>query len=148
VRDLGKEHSPRIGVARLIAAIALLAAMAALVYFSRDALERIIPPGGPDSASVAAAVESAYVRILPVSVNTGTVDMGGRRIRYDYVRLSRSRSVLRANLEITRWVENAGGDIIYGIESYDESGRRQFLTLGIGRGDSLIQEIKIEKRVR
>lgn len=126
----------------------MLLALAALVYFSRGHMGRFVKHEAPDSAALAAAVESAYVRIGPAGVQTSSIDLDGRRIRYDYVRLSRNRSVLRANLELTRAVENAGGSVIYGIESYDERKRKQFLTLGIAAGDSLMCEVKVEKRVR
>jgi hypothetical protein len=122
--------------------------LAALVYFSRDFVGGVIAPDRPDGAAIAAAVDSAYARIQPVSVESSSIDMDGRPVRYDYVRLSRSRSVLRANLEITRAVENAGGCLLYGIESYDEQRRKQFLTLGIASGDSLMCEVKLEKRIR
>jgi len=126
----------------------VLLALAALVYFSRDAIERVIMPGRPDGAAIAAAIDSAYVRIGPVSVDSRSVDMDGRPVRCDYVRLSASRSVLRANLEVTRAVEKAGGGILYGIESYDERKRKQFLTLGISSDDSLVCEVKLERRIR
>lgn len=126
----------------------MLLALAAFVYFSRDAIERVIMPEHPDGASIAAAIDSAYVRIRPVSVESKSVDMDGRPVRCDYVRLSRSRSVLRANLELTRAVEKAGGGVLYGIESYDERKRKQFLTLGISSDDSLVCEVKLEKRIR
>jgi hypothetical protein len=126
----------------------VLLALAAFVYFSRDAIERVMAPDTPDAGAIAAAVDSAYVRIRPVSVKTSSIDMDGRPVRYDYVRLSRKRSVLRANLELTRAVENAGGAVMYGIESYDERKRKQFLTLGISSSDSLVCEVKLEKRIR
>jgi hypothetical protein len=137
-----------LGAVRAIAAIALLAAVAALVYFWRGPVERVMRPEFPDSAAIAAALDSAYVKIGPLGVETSTIDMDGGRLRRDYVRLSGSRSVLRANLEVTRAVEKAGGGVLYGIESYDERGRKQFLTLGVASGDSLVCEIKFEKRVR
>ena len=105
-------------------------------------------PDAPDGGAIAAAVDSAYVRIQPVSVRTSSVDMDGRPVRLDHVTLSRSRSVLRANLELTRAVENAGGGVLYGIESFDERKRTQFLTLGIASNDSLVCEVKLEKRIR
>lgn len=122
--------------------------MAALVYFSDDLIERLVSPEVPDGAAIAAAVERAYVRIGPAGVTTSSIDMGGRLIRYDYVMLSRRHSLLRANLELTRAVEKAGGGVIYGIESFDEPKRRQFLTLGISSGDSLMCEVRLEKRLR
>lgn len=135
------------GIAKLIAAIVVLLALAALVYFSRGSFDRVISPEYPDSASIAAAVETAYARIQPLGVDRSSRDIDGVRIRYDYVRLSRRQSVLRANLEMTRAVENAGGGIIYGIESYDERKRKRFLTLGISSNDSLMCEVKLEERI-
>ncbi|MGD9140033.1 MAG: hypothetical protein PVJ42_00695 [bacterium] len=126
----------------------MLVALAALVYFSRDAIERVIAPERPDVAAIAAAVDSAYARIRPVSIDSRSVDMDGRPVRCDYVRLSRSRSLLRANLELTRAVEKAGGGVLYGIESYDEQKRKQFLTLGISSDDSLVCEVKLERGIR
>jgi hypothetical protein len=137
-----------LNIAKLIAAIAVLLALAALVYFSRGSVDRVMSPEFPDSSAIAAAVESAYARIQPLGVDRSSLDMDGGRIRYDYVRLSRKESVLRANLELTRAVEKAGGGILYGIESYDERKRKQFLTLGISSNDSLICEIKLERRIR
>jgi len=137
-----------LGITRLIAAIVVLVALAALVYFSRGSMGRVVSPGVPDSAAIGAAVESAYVRIQPLGVDRSSVDMDGRRIRYDYVRLSRTQSLLRANLEVTRAVEKAGGGVLYGIESYDERKRKKFLTLGISSNDSLVCEIKLEKRIK
>jgi hypothetical protein len=135
-------------IAKLIAAIAVLLALAALVYFWRGSFDRVISPEFPDSAAIAAAVESAYVRIQPLGVDRSSADRDGRRIRYDYVRLSRTESVLRANLEVTRAVEKAGGGVLYGIESYDERKRKQFLVLGISSNDSLMCEVKLEKRLK
>jgi hypothetical protein len=135
-------------IAKLIAAIVVLLALAALVYFSRGSFERAISPEFPDSAAIAAAVESAYVRIQPLGVDRSSLDMDGRRLRYDYVRLSRARSLLRANLELTRAVEKAGGGVLYGIESYDERKRKRFLTLGISSNDSLMCEVRLETRIR
>ena len=143
-----RESKPGRYTARLIAAIVVLLALAALVYFWRGAFARFLSPVAPDGPAIAAAIDSAYMRIKPVSVETSSIDIDGRPVRCDYVRLSRSRSVLRANLEITSAVESAGGGVLYGIESYDEQKRKQFLTLGVAGGDSLICEIKIEKRVR
>lgn len=122
--------------------------MAALVYFSDDLIERLVSPEVPDGAAIAAAVESAYVRIGPAGVTTSSIDLDGRLIRYDYVMLSRKGSLLRANLEVTRAVEKAGGGVMYGIESFDEPKRRQFLTLGISSGGSLMCEVRLEKRLR
>lgn len=135
-------------IAKLIAAIAVLLALAALVYFSRGSFDRVISPEFPDSAAIAAAVESAYMRIQPLGVDRSTAERDGRRIRYDYVRLSRTQSVLRANLEMTREVEKAGGGILYGVESFDERKRKQFLVLGIASNDSLMCEVKLERRIK
>lgn len=123
-------------------------ALAALIHFSGDLIERVASPDFPDSGAIAAAIDSAYVRIEPAGVTTAWRAMGPGRIRYDYVMLSRKRSVLRANLELTRAVERAGGGVAYGIQSFDEARRKQFLTLGILSGDSLICEVKLEKRLR
>ena|GEM_PF-2095906 len=141
-----RELTPDIGVIKLIAAVAVIIALAAVVYFSGDFLERLLKPEPPDSAAIAAAVESAYVRIKPVSVSTSSSEIGGNAVRLDYVELSRSRSLLRANLEITRAVERAGGEVLYGIESRDEHRRKQFLTLGISNGEGLVCEVKLGKR--
>ena len=136
------------GIPKLIAAIVVLLALAAFVYFSRGQFGRVMSPEFPDSAAIAAAVETAYARIHPLGVDRSSLDMDGTRLRYDYVRLSRNQSVLRANLELTRCVENAGGSVLYGIESFDEKKRKQFLTLGISSNDSLMCEVRLEKRVK
>ena len=57
-------------------------------------------------------------------------------------------TLLRANLIITRAVETAGGSISYGIESVDEKRRWKAVTLGITDGDSLVREVRLEKRLR
>jgi hypothetical protein len=62
--------------------------------------------------------------------------------------LDRGGSVLRANLVITRAVERAGGDILYGVESTDRKRRWQTVTLGVSAGDSLIREITLVSRLR
>ncbi len=123
-------------------------ALAALVYLSRGLPGRLAAPPTPGAAAVAAAVESAYVRIQPSSVETSSMDSGDGRIRSDHVKLGRGQSLPRANLEVTRAVERAGGRVLYGIESYDGRRRRQFVTLGLASGDSLVCEVKLEKRIR
>ena len=81
-------------------------------------------------------------------MTTSTVRLGGDEITQDRLELHRKRSMLRANLEITRAVERAGGEITYGIESIDEGRRWETVTLGISDGDSLIREVRLEKRLR
>jgi hypothetical protein len=76
------------------------------------------------------------------------VDLGDHQIAQDRLELPGESSLLRANLIITRAVETAGGTISYGIESVDERRRWQAVTLGITDGDSLIREVRLEKRLR
>ena len=105
-------------------------------------------PHRADAVRLAEAIDSAYTRIQVRKVKTSTVDLGRRQVRHDDIELARTSSVLRANLEITRSVEKAGGTVLYGIESTDDRRRRQFVTLGISDGDSLVREIGLVRRIR
>ena len=49
---------------------------------------------------------------------------------------------------LTRAIEKAGGEVLFGIESTDSRRRWQAVTMGISDGDSLVREIRLEKRIR
>jgi hypothetical protein len=119
------------------------------VYLLRSPARNMFSrPPRVDTDRLAEAIDSAYNRIQVQKLRTSTVDLGRQQVRHDDIEVSRTSSVLRANLEITRSVEKAGGTVLYGIESTDDRRRWQFVTLGISAGDSLIREIRLEKRIR
>jgi hypothetical protein len=93
-------------------------------------------------------VDSVFVAIDPERVSQETTEQGGSEIPSDRLLFPGCASALRANLEITRAVEKAGGTVLFGIESIDNKRRWQTVTLGISAGDSLIREILLVSRVR
>lgn len=101
-----------------------------------------------DAAMLGAVIDSACAAIEPAKSSTSTVDLGGHDVQCDLLQLSRDASIFRANHEITRAVEKAGGRIVYGLESSDEKRRWRTVTLGISDGDSLIREVRLRKRIR
>lgn len=101
-----------------------------------------------DIKVLAQAIDSAYTLIQPKNLSTSTVNLGGHDVRCDFVELPRQSSILRANLKITRAVQRAGGQVVYGLDSSSEKGRWQTVTLGISDGDSLIREIRLKRRTR
>ena len=134
---------------RAIIALGVLTALAITAYLARESvIDFFSPPPPPDAATVNQAVDSAYARIGPEDLSSSIVDLGDREVAQDRVVLARGSSILRANLEITRAVEKAGGTILYGVESVDQRRRWQTVTLGISSGDSLLREIRLVSRVR
>jgi hypothetical protein len=137
------------GRAKAVALIIVVACVIALAYLLRDpAVELFSPPPRADIGRLHSAVDSALTKIGPRNLTTSTVDLGGRELTQDDLELSRRSSMLRANLEITRAVERAGGEIAYGIDSSDDTRRWQTVTLGISDGDSLIREVRLRRRLR
>jgi len=125
-----------------------LGAGAVAVYLNLPITKIFSRPNRPPAGVLEQALDSAYARIEPQAVSTSRVAVAGRTVRQDLVELARSSSTLRANLEITREVEKAGGEVAYGIESRDTKARRQVLTLGISDGDTLVCEVRLERRTR
>jgi hypothetical protein len=129
--------------------VILLFSAAVIAYALREPAQRIF--AGEDRADITqlnAAIDSACAAIEPKETSTSTVDLGGHDVRCDLLELSREASVFRANREITRAVEKAGGRIDYGLDSSDERRRWRTVTLGISDGDSLIREVRLKKRIR
>ena len=142
-------HSKRRRWVRALTALAVVACLLAGTHFLRDPISDLLsPPPRADTELLNALVDSACAKIEPRKMTTSTVRLGGDEITQDRLELHRKRSMLRANLEITRAVERAGGEITYGIESIDEGRRWETVTLGISDGDSLIREVRLEKRLR
>ncbi len=133
-------------VAKGIAIITLIA-IGVLIYSLRDPIKSRLFPPAPSFATIGVAIEQAYERISPLRVKSSWHHDSGN-LRVDRVRLPRDASLLRANYEITRAVEEVGGYVAYGIESIDERQRWQTVTLGISNGDTLVCEIRLEKRLR
>lgn len=94
------------------------------------------------------AIDSVYVVVDPQKLSSSVVELDAVEVRCDYLELSRDVSLVRTNLAVTRAVEKAGGEILYGLESTDGKRRWQTVTLGVSDGDSLIREIRLQKRVR
>lgn len=144
------------GRAKLAAGIVLAALVAICVAVTayqvqshRAELKRFFSnPPPPDPAQVDAAVDEAYARIAPLKITTSRVSIGAREMRQDRVVLPKTGSLLRANAEITAAVENAGGEVAYGIESEDDKGRKTGVTLGVSVQKSLVREIKIERSTK
>jgi hypothetical protein len=101
-----------------------------------------------DAAVLNAAIDSVCAAIEPAKSSTSTLVLGEHDVTCDLLELSREASVFRANHEITRAVEKAGGRIAYGLDSSDEKRRWRTVTLGISDGDSLIREVRLKKRMR
>jgi hypothetical protein len=142
------DHRSWVRVGVLSLAI-LCCGIAYFLYAHRGTLVRLFhTETRADLAGLGAALDSAYATIEPKNIVTTTVTSGGLEVRYDRVELARNRSLLRANLEITRAVERAGGRVVFGVQSDDERNRWQAVTLGISDGDSLVRQIKLEKRLR
>lgn len=135
--------------ARSLFTIVVVAGLAIAAYvFGGDIMDFLIPPPPPDVNAINQAVDSAFVRIDPQDLSASIVELEDCSITRDRLVLRRGASALRANLEITRAVEKAGGMILYGVESTDQKRRWQTVTLGVSAGDSLIREIMLVSRVR
>jgi hypothetical protein len=132
-----------------LVALILIVCIAAAGYVFRDRIKRSLsPPPRADLAALNAAVDSACTSLETRSSRSTVVDLGSHEIAQDRLELPRTSSLLRANLIVTRAVERAGGTVSYGIESVDEKRRWQAVTLGITDGDSLVREVRLEKRLR
>jgi hypothetical protein len=128
--------------------VIILALGAAAYVFRGDVVDLFSPPPAPDANAINSAVDSAFAVIDPQDHSASVVEVGGREVPRDRIVLHAASSALRANLEITRAVERAGGTILYGVESTDQKRRWQTVTLGVSAGDSLIREIMLVSRVR
>jgi hypothetical protein len=152
IRSFHPGRSPLGAVAgglRATVAVVILAGLAITTYVLKDPLLGFLsPPPPPDMAILNQAIDSAYARIGPETVSASVVDLRNRQVTQDRIVIARGNSVIRANLEITRAVEKAGGTILYGIESVDQPRRWRTVTLGISNGDSLFKEIRLVGRVR
>ena len=130
-------------------ALIVIVCIAGAGYLLRDRIEEFLsPPPRADLNILNAAVDSACASLETRKTTSATVDLGDHQIAQDRLELPGASSLLRANLIITRAVETAGGTISYGIESVDEKRRWQTVTLGITDGDSLVREVRLEKRLR
>jgi hypothetical protein len=130
-------------------ALIVILCIAAAGYLLRGRIaEFLSPPPRADVTVLNAAVDSACAGLETRKESSATVDLGDHQITQDRLELPRTSSLLRANHIITRAVETAGGTVSYGIESVDEKRRWQTVTLGITDGDSLIREVRLEKRLR
>ena len=141
-----RRHSRAIGV---LTALAVIACLAMTGHLFKDRIVKFLSP--PPRASVGllnAAVDSACASLETRKATSSTVILGEQEITQDRLELPGKSSMLRANLIITRAVERAGGKVAYGIESVDEKRRWQTVTLGVSDGDSLIREVRLEKRLR
>ncbi len=132
----------------LIALIVILCIAAAGYLYKDRIVEFLSPPPRADLTVLNAAVDSACASLEIRKASSSTVDLGDHQLARDSLELPGASSLLRANLIIRRAVETAGGNISYGIESVDEKRRWQTVTLGITDGDSLVREVRLEKRLR
>jgi hypothetical protein len=129
--------------------LVVIVCIAGAGYLLRNRIaESLSPPPRADLNVLNAAVDSACASLETRKSSSTTVDLGDHQIAQDRLELPGSSSLLRANLIITRAVETAGGTVSYGIESVDEKRRWQSVTLGITDGDSLIREVRLERRLR
>jgi len=130
-------------------ALVIIICMAGTGYLLRGRIaEFLSPPQRADLDILNAAVDSACASLETRKSSSTTVDLGDHQVDLVRLELPGTSSLLRANLIITRAVETAGGSISYGIESVDEKRRWQTVTLGITDGDSLVREVRLEKRLR
>jgi len=140
------KHRKEIGA---LFALVVIVCIAAAGYLFKDRIvEFLSPPPRADLTVLNAAVDSACASLETSKTSSSTVDLGDHELTQDRLELPRTSSLLRANLIVTRAVERAGGSISYGIESVDEKRRWQTVTLGVTDGDSLIREVRLEKRLR
>jgi len=138
----------RKAVAGLIALIVVVLIVAAGCLYKGRIVEFLSPPQRAELTVLNAAVDSACASLETRKTSSAPVDLGDREIARDRLELPPTSSLLRANLIVTRAVERAGGTVTYGIESQDEKHRWQAVTLGVTDGDSLIREVRLEKRLR
>jgi hypothetical protein len=144
-----KDSQRTVGRVIRIIAVAVLCGFLLVAYWLRDDIWRILSgPGRADVTVLSSALDQAYAAIDPRAVSSSIIAIDGHATRHDHVEISRDSSLTRANLEITRAAERAGGLVLYGLESSDDRGRKQGVTLGISDGDSIIRQIRLEKRIR
>lgn len=137
------------GAIGALIAIILIVSAAGIVYLNWGRIAASLsPPPRADVATLNAAVDSACAGLETRRSSSEVIDLGDREITQDRFELPRTSSLLRANLIVTRAVERAGGTVSYGIESVDEKRRWQAVTLGITDGDSLVREVRLERRLR
>ena len=105
-------------------------------------------PSRANPELLATALDSVYATLPVKNIITVTSQDDGTGIRCDRLVLDSQSSIVRANLAITRAVKRVGGEVVYGVDSFDSRRRWQIVTLGISDGDSLIREIRLEKRIR
>ncbi len=134
-----KKH---LGFRPILTVTVCLALLGALIYGFRF----FISPG-TDPELIKAVLDSVYLT-LPVKEVTTTPSEARGGIRCDRLVIDRGASIVRANLAITEAVKSVGGEVVYGVESIDSHRRWQIVTLGISDGDSVIREIRLEKRIK
>jgi hypothetical protein len=146
---LRKESSrARIPVKRLVAIIVIVAAGIAAYVFHDPVSLLFARRERADLVVLERAIDSVYTLVDPQKLSSSVVELGAVEVGCDHLELGRDVSLVRTNLAITRAVEKAGGEILYGLESIDGKRRWQSVTLGVSDGDSLIREIRLQKRVR
>jgi hypothetical protein len=148
--------SKRKGRSRLVAGIVITCLIAVGAYMLKDrarqwfayACDCFTYKPRADAALVNQAIDSVYAILEPRRVSASTAEVGDHQVRCDRLELERDSSMMRANHHLTRAVERAGGDVVFGIESTDQKRRWQTVTLSISDGDSIIRQIALEKRIR
>ena len=142
----GRKHGGRPkGLSTLLIVVSLVIAA---YFLANPVLKFFSAPPRADILVLGEALDSAYASIEPKKISTSSVSLGRGELAQDRLELHRETSLFRANLEITRAVERAGGEVLYGIDSIDEKRRWQIVTLGISDGDSLICEVRLVRRIR
>jgi hypothetical protein len=104
------------------------------------------PPPDPDAIN--RSLDSVLAGMAGRGISSSAVEIDGIEVRRDRLVLDGAAASMRANLDITRAVEKAGGSILYGVESTDPKRRFQTVALGVSCGDSLIREIMLVSRTR
>lgn len=128
--------------------IILIAIGAALLasFITYERLKSYINEHKPDPAMIEASLDSLYVALSPISVEQGELGVG--QVRCDRLLFDRKTSLVRVNLEITRCVERSGGEIAYGLDSLDAQKKKQYVTLGISDGKTLLRQVILEKKLK
>jgi hypothetical protein len=134
---------------RTLLLVIIVCSLGLAAYTLKDSLHRYVRgEQRADITTLEQAMDSAYAAIAPRKISTSVVTLDELEVRHDRLELSRDGSLFKANLEITRAIEKAGGEVLFGIESSDTRRRWQAVTMGVSDGDSLVREIRLEKRIR
>lgn len=122
----------------------LVIGFASMITYER--VTRYFGEHKPDPSRIEAALDSLYVTLSPLKIESKAPGVEG--IRCDKLLFDRRTSLTRVNLQITRSVESSGGEIAYGFESADSRKDMQCVKIGVSDGEKLLREVILQRKLK